>query len=173
MTDSQCEYFCMHCNSHVGLRSKHCKRCDRCTSDFDHHCKWVNNCIGGKNYKLFFSLIFSVIFSGSSFSSLSYYFLWLYINEENKEIFFENSNNLITSEEILEILVILLIIFATATAVITLLNLNLVLFHIWLYIKGLTTYEFVLHKRENMIKNEKEVKINRCFLFLYDYKFII
>ena len=25
--------------------------------DFDHHCKWLNNCIGGQNYSQFVALI--------------------------------------------------------------------------------------------------------------------
>ena len=28
--------------------------------DFDHHCKWLNNCIGGQNYSQFVALIASV-----------------------------------------------------------------------------------------------------------------
>lgn len=40
--------------------SKHCGQCNRCVSDFDHHCLWLNNCIGGSNYQQFFRLIIAV-----------------------------------------------------------------------------------------------------------------
>ena len=36
-----------------GKKSKHCRLCDKCVSTFDHHCKWLNNCVGEKNYKPF------------------------------------------------------------------------------------------------------------------------
>lgn len=35
-------------------------RCNRCTSIFDHHCKFVNNCVGEKNYHDFIKLILAL-----------------------------------------------------------------------------------------------------------------
>lgn len=35
----------------------HCKKCRRCVEFFDHHCKWLNNCIGAKNYFEFYGLL--------------------------------------------------------------------------------------------------------------------
>jgi hypothetical protein len=42
--------FCLLCDCQVQLSSHHCKKCRRCTVDFDHHCRFLNNCIGSRNY---------------------------------------------------------------------------------------------------------------------------
>lgn len=39
-------YFCKLCDSWVQENTKHCRVCQRCVSGFDHHCPWINNCVG-------------------------------------------------------------------------------------------------------------------------------
>jgi hypothetical protein len=31
-------------------QTKHCSLCNKCIEGFDHHCKWLNQCIGSRNY---------------------------------------------------------------------------------------------------------------------------
>lgn len=43
--------------SHVHLTSKHCQACQKCVIGFDHHCLWLNCCIGRRNYTPFLTLL--------------------------------------------------------------------------------------------------------------------
>ncbi|XP_067425932.1 palmitoyltransferase ZDHHC11-like [Emydura macquarii macquarii] len=52
---------CYLCEVDVGPKAKHCSACNKCIADFDHHCKWLNNCVGGRNYWFFFNAVASAV----------------------------------------------------------------------------------------------------------------
>jgi hypothetical protein len=49
--------YCPDCVVKKTDTSKHCLICDTCIEGFDHHCYWVNNCIGKRNLHLFIAFI--------------------------------------------------------------------------------------------------------------------
>lgn len=48
---------CRTCHFYKPPRSKHCSICKRCVARCDHHCVWVNNCLGRGNYCWFLALL--------------------------------------------------------------------------------------------------------------------
>ncbi|KAH8488882.1 hypothetical protein H0E87_024492 [Populus deltoides] len=60
--------FCNHCQNGKPPRCHHCSVCQRCVLKMDHHCVWVVNCVGARNYKFFLLFLLS-----TSFFSLKLY----------------------------------------------------------------------------------------------------
>jgi len=52
------EHFCEKCAAYWdGRRRKHCRHCNKCVVDYDHHCFFLNTCVSSENYLYFFIIL--------------------------------------------------------------------------------------------------------------------
>lgn len=65
---------CVVCRARKRMRSHHCKECGRCVERSDHHCPWIDNCVGFGNQRSFYCFIVSLLASIMGF----YYVVMLY-----------------------------------------------------------------------------------------------
>lgn len=143
---------CHLCNINAtDKRTKHCSICNKCITRFDHHCKWLNNCIGGRNYKVFIVCLTSAIISTFTVASVSTTELSLaYLN-----VGFE-AYNMTTDNVTLPISLqlpgtgslIVISVVGIISAIAAVLLIHLCFFHGYIACLGLTTYEYLRNKRE-------------------------
>ena len=146
--------YCYLCEINVGMTSKHCRYCDKCVVGFDHHCVWLNTCIGSKNYPWFFttvlasalftitSTILSIALVIESFntpdriSSLSYY-------------------TPITLHGVQALLLLSVLVFLGWTAMVC----QLGGFHIYLVYRGISTYDFIVEQQQKSTERNKQKEL--------------
>ena len=129
---SRLEPFCIICCSNIANNSKHCKKCNKCVNSFDHHCNWLNNCIGKTNYPFFYALLIVLIFDLFFIGGVGFYIYICATLEEKKKLIY-----------------IFNLIFNFIDLIIGFNLSYLFVIHSYFIYKGISTYEYILSKENN------------------------
>ena len=119
--------WCESCRFYRPPRCTHCSICNNCVENFDHHCPWVNNCIGKRNYRYFFFFILLLSFHIICLIALTSLYVGKIERKELKDIF-------------LPLLILLISILAAFPII------GLTVYHVVLLARGRTTNEQVTGK---------------------------
>lgn len=137
--------YCTLCKSTVNLYSKHCGKCNRCVVNFDHHCKWVNNCIGQKNYRVFIITIFS--FFVNSLVVLCFSIVIVVDFSLEKSFFISKNGKSLDGKQPRGAWIAEVSILIAYSAITSFFLCNLLIFHIYIKYKNITTFEYIKNRR--------------------------
>ncbi|KAM9117434.1 palmitoyltransferase ZDHHC12 isoform 2-T2 [Pangshura tecta] len=117
------------------MRAKHCQLCRHCVRRYDHHCPWIENCVGERNHPLF------IVYLAVQLVVLlwSFHVAW-------SGLYFQQS------WEWLQHNIFLLLSFLVI-AIFTIVVLLLLVSHLYLVSCNTTTWEFMSHHRISYLRH--------------------
>lgn len=134
--------YCYTCKKFKPPLTVHCSKCRECCLQFDHHCSWLKTCIGKSNYAQFITFLVS-LFAEGILVFLTAMFGWTNVGDHRMAGY------------------VLLGIAYFGSCLITGFSLLLLLFHMFLLIKGKTTYQYIKGRFRQQVYNQAVIQ-SKC-----------
>lgn len=146
---------CHLCNINTSdKKTKHCGICNKCVFQFDHHCMWLNNCVGRRNYSAFIvcvvsALLLTLFTTSLCITDIVYFFTNPHQLSKIAQSFINCSSIM---EGILAVIycknsvlfIIFLIFYGVCGVGIGCALLHLICFHVYISFLGVSTYEYIV-----------------------------
>ncbi|OQS02688.1 hypothetical protein THRCLA_04952, partial [Thraustotheca clavata] len=143
------ERFCTFCEVVKPPRRSHCRVCECCIDQFDHHCPWTGNCVGRRNYRSFIGFLLSLV-------ALDIYMLATITTFAVQYIFSEGHDVHKFLEEFWLIPVLVYITGSTGCLLTAFL-----VYHLQLITKNMTTNELIRERTRANLQSSSDEDINR------------
>ncbi|XP_054917591.1 palmitoyltransferase ZDHHC11-like isoform X2 [Dermacentor andersoni] len=155
--------FCYICEVKVENRSKHCSSCNKCIKKFDHHCKWLNNCVGSRNYKYFAICVASALIACLLTFLVSAGLIVAYFAKSS--LFNHPAGLFYVFVPVDKTIWLLMVEICAALSLLAIALLSHLLgFHLFLAFKGLSTYDYIVLKRNASFHGGTQAEKRNFFL---------
>lgn len=153
----QTSSYCYICDTRVHISSKHCGSCKKCVLKFDHHCKWLNTCVGQRNYRYFLSVVGTIAALTTTSLTLSIaYLIEAYAFVDNFQARINKASidmNYVLDLEGTRAVIISSIIILLPLVVMVY---QLGCFHVTLVYRGQTTYEYIVQETRRQKQSRQQ-----------------
>ena len=153
--------YCGTCTIMRPIRSSHCFDCNNCVERCDHHCPWIGNCVGKRNYIYFYLFVVTLTIMLLYLEAFCIAHIWKYLHDnlqENKEKIDMQKRHHIVAYSLCDLIMSLyLIIYGILCLDFTL---GLLFYHTNLVINNATTKEMLKHLWKNPFGNPFNRNLN-------------
>ena len=160
--------YCGTCSIIRPLRSSHCYDCSNCVEKCDHHCPWIGNCVGKRNYVYFYFFITSFTFLLLYLEGFCIAHIWKYLYDnihDNDRLPKDERRDHIAAYSLCDLIISLYLIIYSAICLAF--TLGLLFYHTKLSCTNTTTKEMLKETWKNPFGNS----FNRDFSYNIDNTF--